>query len=181
MGKQTNTGRTHFKKGFTPWNKGLKLKPTKAKLLADEAMRGVPKPKPKNFSEIMRKANPPIGMKKKYGSAMYREKTSRVWRDGYIMLYLPDHPLSRKKAPDYGYVLEHRKVMSEHLGRDLLKHEVIHHIDGCKSNNKIDNLLLCENSKAHGRVHERMEFFVEKLIREGKVFYDREKGEFSFR
>lgn len=23
-GKQNNTGRTHFKKGFTPWNKGLK-------------------------------------------------------------------------------------------------------------------------------------------------------------
>lgn len=41
-----------------------------------------------------------------------------------------------------GYVLEHRLVMARALGRPLLDSETVHHIDGDRRNNKLDNLQL---------------------------------------
>lgn len=40
---------------------------------------------------------------------------------------------------------EHRIVFEKHLGRKLIKGEVIHHRDGNKQNNKIENLQLLSN------------------------------------
>jgi transposase len=45
-------------------------------------------------------------------------------------------------AEQHGYVLEHRLVMARQLGRALLPHETVHHIDGDKTNNKPSNLQL---------------------------------------
>ena len=175
-----NTGRTHFKKGFIPWNKGKTYHHTSKRALAFYAsVKGKSRPKPKNFSEIMRKVNPPIGRKKRFDSRE-ASKRLRVWRDGYVFVYKPDYPGSRKRPPDFGYILEHRLVMEKFLKRPIIKGEIIHHIDGCKSNNKIENLLLCENAREHNRVHNAMEIFVEGLIRKGSVFYDKENKEFRF-
>ena len=48
---------------------------------------------------------------------------------------------------------EHRLVMEENLGRKLELSEVVHHIDGDKSNNDLDNLQLfpsrCDHTKHH--------------------------------
>jgi len=176
---QMNTGRTHFKKGLIPWNTG-KHWSTKEKALMSERQKGIPRPKPVGFSDTMRKVNPPKGIKFKFDSKD-KEKKYRLWRHGYVWVYKPEHPLSRKAPPDYGYVLEHRVIVMEMIGRQLKPTEVIHHIDGDKSNNKPENLLLCEIQKEHNEVHTQMEIFVEKLIREGKVYYDREAKEFRFR
>lgn len=179
---QTNTGKTHFKKGIVPWNKGLVYtEDFKAKLdKTRKGLKGKSMPKPDGFSETMRKVNPPLGRKIKF-DGRDKEKKLRVWRRGYVWVYKPDHPTSRKTPPDYGYVAEHRMIMELHLGRDLGHLEVIHHLDGDKSNNEIENLVCCKNSRKHNRIHTKMEIFVEKLIREGKVFYDREEREFRFR
>lgn len=175
-----NTGETHFKKGFTPWNKGMKDRPlTDKQIEANIARRGVSMPKPEGFAEKMRELNPPRG-RKQPSDGRNLSKRLRIWRDEYVMVYKPEHPSSRKKAPDYGYVLEHRYVMEKHLGRLLLKTEVIHHLDGCKSNNIIDNLIVCSSAKEHNIIHTEMQMFVEKLIREGKVYYDRKQKEFFF-
>jgi hypothetical protein len=72
----------------------------------------------------------------------------RVSNYGYILLFLPEHPMSR---PD-GYVLEHRVVMAEKLGRDLQRDEHVHHKDGDKRNNSPDNLELISMSD-HIRLH----------------------------
>lgn len=47
----------------------------------------------------------------------------------------------------------HRIVMEEHLGRKLAKEEVVHHIDGDKSNNELDNLMLFPTKNAHTKYH----------------------------
>ncbi len=50
------------------------------------------------------------------------------------------------------FIDEHRKIMEEYLGRKLSRYEVVHHKDGNKSNNKIENLMvmsLSEHSKMH--------------------------------
>ena len=66
--------------------------------------------------------------------------------DGYILLYKPNHPYKNYK----NRVREHRLVMEKFLGRDLMPNEVVHHLDGNKENNKIDNLYLtkiCEHQE----------------------------------
>jgi len=54
-----------------------------------------------------------------------------VTKDGYIEIHMPDHP-NAKKA---GYILEHRYVMSQMIGRPLLANEVVHHRDSNRQNN----------------------------------------------
>lgn len=66
-------------------------------------------------------------------------------KDGYRLLKMPDHPNSNK----HGYIREHRFVMSQHLGRPLTAQEVVHHIDGDKLNNAIENLELFAENRLH--------------------------------
>lgn len=47
----------------------------------------------------------------------------------------------------------HRLKMELHLGRKLTNTEVVHHIDGDKSNNSINNLLLFPTKAAHSKYH----------------------------
>lgn len=72
---------------------------------------------------------------------------------GYIKIYLPSHPC----CDCDGYVFEHRIVMEKHIGRHLYKSEIIHHIDGDRSNNHISNLMLLPNLAAHNKFHIHLE------------------------
>lgn len=47
---------------------------------------------------------------------------------------------------------EHRKIMEEYLGRKLEKNEIVHHINGNKRDNRIENLQLMTLSE-HSRLH----------------------------
>src|SRR5512138_3070980 len=47
---------------------------------------------------------------------------------------------------DGSYQREHRAIAESVLGRKLKPEEVVHHIDGDKTNNSFDNLLVCTQS-----------------------------------
>jgi hypothetical protein len=70
-------------------------------------------------------------------------------KDGYIEIYTPNHPAQRKHTK---YILEHRLNMERHLGRFLIRGEVVHHRDGDKQNNSIENLELFATNAEHLRV-----------------------------
>jgi len=70
---------------------------------------------------------------------------------GYIYILKPDHPLSNHQ----GYILEHRFVMGNHIGRYLESTEFIHHINGNPSDNRIENLKLCKSNSEHKKLHIR--------------------------
>lgn len=61
------------------------------------------------------------------------------------MLHRPDHP----RAPSgNGYVFEHILVMEERLGRYLYADETIHHRNGVRDDNRMENLELVGQTSA---------------------------------
>lgn len=82
----------------------------------------------------------------KFGSEHKGWKGGRtIDKDGYVLVYAPDHPNSNR----CGYIREHRLVMEKKIGRILLPNEVVHHIDDVKNNNHPDNLELFQTNGQH--------------------------------
>lgn len=77
-----------------------------------------------------------------------REK-SHLWKGGrrhhttgYIQVQIyPDNSYYPMANP-YGTVMEHRLIMAQHLGRCLTKEEIVHHKNGVKDDNRVENLEL---------------------------------------
>jgi len=119
--------------GKTPWNKGLKGVNGKC---------GVPKgtvPWNKGMKGFL------AGRKSPHW------KGGKVRHNGYIYKKVIDfiHPFWDVD----GYVAEHRLVMEDYLGRYLLPWEVVHHKNGIKTDNCIENLRLFENKSEHAKFH----------------------------
>ena len=58
-----------------------------------------------------------------------------------------DHPMATTK----GYVLEHRLVMAEFIGRALRPEETVHHRNGITLDNRIENLELWSSTHPAGQ------------------------------
>jgi|SRR5579859_1527346 len=66
---------------------------------------------------------------------------------------LTDDGYRRIRVAKGRYVLEHRHVMELHLGRPLLRTEVVHHINGDRLDNSIKNLQLFRSHAEHLKHH----------------------------
>ena len=72
---------------------------------------------------------------------------------GYVLQVMSaDHPFAPAMRLCNGYVLQHRLVMAKHLGRALTKYESVHHINGDRKDNRIENLQLRYGSHGKGKV-----------------------------
>ena len=79
---------------------------------------------------------------------------------GYVKIKKEGHSNSKR----FGRILEHVFVMSEHLGRPIRKGETIHHINGIKTDNRIENLELWISSHPPGqRVEDKIKWAKEFL------------------
>lgn len=77
--------------------------------------------------------------------------------NGYAYVFIPhDSPFApmihSSYRPTGGYVFEHRLVMAQHLGRSLLSWEHIHHKNGIKDDNRLENLEIVMNGNHRGTI-----------------------------
>lgn len=82
---------------------------------------------------------------------------------GYISRFEPTNP----NAGPNGHVYQHRHLMSEYIGRPLLRTESVHHKNGDRSDNRLRNLELWSKSQPAGqRVTDKVKWCIELLSSE---------------
>jgi hypothetical protein len=82
---------------------------------------------------------------KKYGSPLADKSLSPAYKpyvdaNGYVVV--------RKNNT---HIKVHREIMEEHLGRKLFSKENVHHINGDRTDNRIENLELWSTSQPSGQ------------------------------
>jgi len=83
------------------------------------------------------------------GTDWYEEPSGYIWRYAG-----PDHPHSSSN----GHIYQHREVMAEHIGRTLKPGETVHHKNGDRKDNRIENLELWTKAQPSGqRVQDKVQ------------------------
>lgn len=96
------------------------------------------------------------GHSQRIKNSMWRGGRWKHWQ-GYVYVYQLNHPYAKN-----GYVYEHRLVIEKDIGRYLLLTEHVHHINGIRDDNRIENLQLMTRS-------EHMSYEMTKKWRTGKM------------
>lgn len=150
-----------FKTGHIPWNKGKKMngysqcgfqkghptylkkhsEKTKLKMIKNNARYWLGK----KFSEEHKLKLGVSGEKHpRWNGGRYKDNTH-----GYIHILKPGHPYCDTR----GYILEHRFIAGKYIGRYLTNIESIHHINGIRHDNRLENLYLFNIEKEHIQFH----------------------------
>ena len=118
----------------------------------------------------IRQAMIKLGMKLRTVSEATSGEKHYAWKGGitktstgYIEVYMPDHHLAGKRGYVKQHVLEWEKVHS----RKLRKDEVIHHLNGIKTDNRPENLVAM-SSKEHNRWIPKLQARIQELEKQLK-------------
>lgn len=82
-----------------------------------------------------------LGKAKRKAGHMHNGRPAVIDNSGYVRVHEPDHPAAYKN----GQVFEHRLVMENFLGRRLATSEHVHHVNGNKTDNRLENLVIMDH------------------------------------
>jgi hypothetical protein len=94
-----------------------------------------------------------------------------ISNDGYVMI----HVGNSSEIGWQSYKKEHTLVVENFLKRKLFDFEVVHHVDGNKVNNKIDNLFVTDG-QGHRNAHISLQTIGYALYKSGVIGFDRQTG-----
>ncbi len=77
-------------------------------------------------------------------------KGGRIISGGFIKILVRNHPNKQR------YTAEHRLIVEKQLGRYLKSTEPVHHINGNKQDNRLENLYLFYNCAYHIHFHRKV-------------------------
>jgi len=106
------------------------------------------------------------------GPENHNWKGGRRLVDGYWYILVSNHPYTTKQ----GYVCEHRLVMEKKIGRYLTREEEVHHINGIKTDNRIENLMLFSNAAKHRHYEKTLDKSNRYCLLCGQKTYTDKKG-----
>ncbi len=95
-------------------------------------------------------------------------KGGRRMTDGYWDIKISEEDPFHSMGNKNGYIREHRLVMAKHLKRLLLPEEIVHHLNGVRVDNRIENLALTDRG-----IHEHQTLLklAQKRIRDLEELY----------
>jgi hypothetical protein len=140
-------------------------------LVGEKALRFGKRHTPETLAKIAatKAANP------RTGENCPNWKGGRYLSAGYVYVKLsglPEHeqemfkPMATRN--DCKYIPEHRLVVARSLGRALTSDEVVHHINGVKGDNRLENLEHHESNSSHRMKHAEVDAEMFRLRRENE-------------
>jgi HNH endonuclease len=93
--------------------------------------------------------NPPNS----YGQTNTNWKGGKRMQGGYTYVLAPiNHPIRGLAKGKRRYIAEHRLVVEQHIKRYLEPFETVHHRNGIKTDNRIENLEIVTHARSAGSV-----------------------------
>ncbi len=112
-----------------------------------------------------------------------RGENSSMWNGGkyvdvhgYVMKHI-DIPRYETANGWESYRKEHTLIIENELNRNLIKGEIIHHVDGNRQNNELSNLWLSDNT-GHRNAHQSLQVIGYRMIKAGLIQFDHENGKY---